>query len=344
MNISQTVVAPTIGSHIQVAEGLCPVCDQPIPNDRADQVRARIHELSHGAIATLEEQFAKERAQLLEQAQKDNVAAVEKVRSEILSTLTAAQEEERRAKQQKIDALKQEKAAVEIAHKAEELRLVAKLEELKRQLENKTANELGGSAEIDLFAELNKSFPGDRIRRVEKGAAGADIIHVIVHKSKECGTIIYEFKNSTAWRNDYVTKLREDQIAEKAEHAILSTCKLPADVHQIDIREGVIVALPERVLVLAEILRREIVHSHELRRSGVEREQKTDALYSYITSPAFGQHLEFIDIVTSKMFELDSSEQKAHKALWKKRDGFIKSMQEAEGNLRGDIDQIIGAE
>jgi len=30
------------------------------------------------------------------------------------------------------------------------------------------------------------------------------------------------------WRNDYVTKLREDQIAAKAEHAILSSRVFPA--------------------------------------------------------------------------------------------------------------------
>src|SRR3989442_15334599 len=85
-------------------------------------------------------------------------------------------------------------------------------------------------------------YPDDQITRVPKGTAGADIIHVVKHNGKECGKIIYDSKNRKGWRDDYVTKLREDQIAAKAEHAILSACKFPAGAHQLEVREGVIIA------------------------------------------------------------------------------------------------------
>ena len=167
---------------------------------------------------------------------------------------------------------------------------------------------------------------------------------MVIHKSKECGTIIYDSKNRKAWRDDYVTKLRKDQITEKAQHAILSTYKLPAGGQQLDVQDGVIIAVPDRVLVLADILRREIIRNHELRVSSKEQGRKTVVLYSYITSPSFNQHLDSIDTQTSKMLELDASEEKAHKSIWRKREKLIKSMQEAQSKWREDIDEIIAAE
>ena len=46
---------PITDLHTHVAEGLCPVCDQPIPNERAAQVYARFHEFMD-AKAALEKQ------------------------------------------------------------------------------------------------------------------------------------------------------------------------------------------------------------------------------------------------------------------------------------------------
>src|ERR1700740_894306 len=59
--------------------------------------------------------------------------------------------------------------------------------------------------------------------------------------------LVYDSKNRTAWRNDYVDKLARDQIAAKAEHAVLSTLKFPADAKQVHVQDGVIIANPARV-------------------------------------------------------------------------------------------------
>jgi DNA repair exonuclease SbcCD ATPase subunit len=75
MDLSQTSVGPIVGPHIHITEARCPVCDQPIPNEKADQVQARLREWS-------EEQFAQERMRILEKVQRDNVTAIEKVREE----------------------------------------------------------------------------------------------------------------------------------------------------------------------------------------------------------------------------------------------------------------------
>lgn len=138
------------------------------------------------------------------------------------------------------------------------------MDEALRKLEQKTANELGEGAEVDLFEELKHLFEGDRIRRVPKGTPGADIVHEVIENGKVCGKIVYDFKKRGRWASDYATKLCEDKIAEGADHAILSLLKFPADTRQIAIRDGVILANPARVAVIAEILRDDIVRAHGL--------------------------------------------------------------------------------
>src|ERR1700692_4506900 len=127
-------------------------------------------------------------------------------------------------------------------HFEEPQRLTGKLEDLPRQLERKPANERGEGAEIDLFESLKQELECDLIKRVSKGAAGADIIHDVVHGGKVCGRIVYDAKNRNAWRNEYVTKLRQDQITAEADHAILASLKFPADARQLHVQEGVISA------------------------------------------------------------------------------------------------------
>ena len=50
--------------HVHVPEAQCPLCDQPIPNEKAEQVRARLEarerELSEVAATRLKAQFAAE--------------------------------------------------------------------------------------------------------------------------------------------------------------------------------------------------------------------------------------------------------------------------------------------
>src|SRR3984893_632836 len=143
-----------------------------------------------------------------------------------------------------------------------------KVNELQRARETKTNEELGEGAEIELFEALKKEFPNDRIERVAKGAPGADILHGVMYNGRECGTIIYD-------RNKHVTKLLENQLAAKAEHAILSTHKFPAGTRQLHMQDGVLLANPARVVSVVTLIRRHLLQAHTLRLSGAERESKT---------------------------------------------------------------------
>jgi hypothetical protein len=335
-------------SHLHISGERCPWCEQPIPHEKFEEIKNRIAAREQQQVAQitdeLRKQFAREKAQVEAKAREDaqRAAAAE------ADVKLAAAEGVRQDLEVKLQALEKEKAAAVFAEQAKAFedrqKLQEKLQDLQRQLDNKTAQELGEGAEVDLFEQLKGAFEQDRIRRVLKGTQGADIVHEIVHKGIVCGKIIYDAKNRNAWKSDFVTKLRADQMAERAEHAILSSNKFPAGTQQLHHQDGVIIANPARVLALVELLRRHLLQTHELRISNEERERKTAALYAFITSDRCRQLLDSMETHATRMFELEEAEQKAHRLTWERRDKLIRLVQKVHADLCSEIERIIGAD
>jgi hypothetical protein len=221
-------------------------------------------------------------------------------------------------------------------------KLSNKVTELQRALENKTAEELGEGAEVNLFEALKKEFPDDRIERVAKGAPGADVHHVVLHNGRECGTIVYDSKNHKAFRNEHVAKLVEDQIAARAEHAILSTHKFPQGARQLHMQDGVLLANPARVVTVVALIRQHLLQTHNLRLSSAERQHKTAALYAFITSERCTQLLGRVDAHTDELLDHQVKEKKWHETAWKKQGEAIRSIQKAKAELSTEISCIIG--
>jgi hypothetical protein len=106
--------------HLHVAGLQCPVCDQPIPNDKADQVQERMEARERAAseVVTLRlrEQFANERAQFeanaqsaLDKVRRESASALDAFRAQAAAREQAAREDAakmaREAAQQQIDSL-----------------------------------------------------------------------------------------------------------------------------------------------------------------------------------------------------------------------------------------------
>src|SRR5439155_27377347 len=137
-----------------------------------------------------------------------------------------------------------------------------------------TANDIGDGAEIDLFEALRENFPGDHVSRVQKGASGADIIYEALYKGEVCGRIVVDSKSRQAWQNGFVDKLRTDQLAAKADHAILSTNVFPSGKKELHIQDGVIIVTPARLICIVELLRKAMIRMYTLGLSLKERAGK----------------------------------------------------------------------
>ncbi|MGH6636573.1 MAG: DUF2130 domain-containing protein [Gammaproteobacteria bacterium] len=380
--------------HPHVTSERCPWCDQPIPHERSDEIRARIQERERERSAAqeklLRERFVEEKAASeakskaeTERVRKDAAAALAQAKAEsmkreaeacedaktqaeaVVMVKVIAAEAAKKAAEEKLEVVKAERderlqkelsqlrellerGKTEAVQKEqakafeERQKLEKKLEEMQRQLQNNTAQELGEGAEVDLFETLRGAFKDDRIKRIDKGVAGADICHEVVYNGESCGRIVYDSKNHKAWRSEFVTKLREDQLAAKAEHAVLATRVFPAGKNQLDVQDGVLIANPARAVTVVTMLREHIIQAYRLRLGGRERDEKTAALYEFINSERCNQLFEHFDTLTQDMLDLEIAEKKSHDNTWKKRGLLIRNVQKViQGQLHFEIEQII---
>jgi hypothetical protein len=315
-------------------------------------------------IAKLKEDAATETSRILREAVEASQASLRDTLAEKDKALTEAQTKSAEAEgklaqlsQQHEFALKQQlDAQRDILDKSkddavnaanakafeEKQKLQNQVNDLQRTLDKKSVDELGEGAEIDLYEALKAEFSGDCIERIGKGTAGADVRHVVLHNGRECGTIIYDSKNHKRFLNDHVTKLAQDQLAARAEHAILSTHKFPQGTRQLHLQDGVLLANPARVVAVVTLIRQHMIQTHTLRISSAERENKTAVLYAFITSERCTQLLGRIDTLTDDLLEQQVKERKWHDAAWKKEGEAIRSIQKAKAELSNEICSIIG--
>jgi len=295
----------------------------------------------------------RERLQVAEQAKEVAETARQTVEAELRAKLTEAGQELQGLKEvhaaeinQQRDALEKDKTAAVNAERVMSLetkmKLETQLQDMQRQLQKRTADEHGEGAELELFEILKAAFEDDKVRRVQKGTPGADIVHEVMLNGKLCGKIVYDSKNRNKWATEYATKLRQDQIAEKADHAILSSNKFPSGERQLHILDHVIIACPARVLVLAQLLRAQIVQMHDLRISNEARDDKMAELYDFITSERCGQLLDSVETLVRKLEKIEVDEEKAHRAVWTKRGELLRAVLKANGDLCFALNRITG--
>jgi hypothetical protein len=301
-------------------------------NEQVEAARDEERKKSQKAVAAASAETARV------QAEADKRLAEQKAREESESATRLREQREvlDRATEQAVNT---EKAKAF----ADRQKFETRLAQLQRQVAQKTADELGEGAEVDLYEQLKEEFPEDRIKRVKKGQPGADILHTVFANGRECGRIIYDSKNHGAWRNAFVTQLSDDKLAAKADHAILASRVFPSGQSQLCTQGGVIIANPARVAALASVIRKHIVHVATLRLSDVERTEKMTKLYDFINSDRCGQLLEQIETVSDKLLDLDVKEHKAHTITWKQRGHLVREIQQVKGTLVTEIDLIVTA-
>jgi hypothetical protein len=324
--------------------------------EREAQIRAEVEEQSTVAVR---EQIAaaQQTHQASEAALNERLAAAEAAKTTVEQAAAASRTElegQLLALNQSVDERLQEQR--EALEKAKDLavnveksaafeanqKLSDKVTELQRTIEKKTAEELGEGAEVEVFEALKAAFPEDRIERIHKGEAGADIRHVVMLNGQVCGKILYDSKNHKAWRNEFVSKLSTDQMAEKADHAVLSVLKFPAGARHLEIRERVIVANPGRVVAVVEILRWHLLEVHTRRVSNEQRAQKTSELYDFMTSDRCGEMFSRIDTHTDALLAMQVKEKKAHDKHWKDQGILLSSILKVNAEIGHEIGTIIG--
>ncbi len=219
------------------------------------------------------------------------------------------------------------------------------IEELRRKAEQGSMQLQGEVQELAIEGLLSQNYPFDQISEVPKGIRGADSIQTVINSMRqECGSIVYESKRTKNFAKDWIDKLKQDQLACKADIAVLVTETMPSDMDRFGERDGVWICGFHEVKSVSFVLREMLIKTHSVKLQQENKGDKMELLYSYLTSPEFVQNVERIVDNYDSMIDQLNKEKKAMHKIWAVREKQIWVVQENLSALFGSIKGIAGKE
>jgi hypothetical protein len=223
--------------------------------------------------------------------------------------------------------------------------LRASLEDMKRKAEQGSMETQGEVLEQDFEAQLQAFFVHDNIQPVPKGIKGADLVQTVrTPMGADCGVLLWETKNTKAWSNAWIPKLKDDMIETRASIAVLVSVVLPAGIKRFGQHEGVWVSDPLCAIPLAAVLREQLKAISRERTASTGKNEKMEALYQYLAGVEFKQKIEGIIEAFTSMQDQLLKERRAMEKHWKQREKEIERVVKNTAGLYGDMQGIIGGQ
>ena len=216
-------------------------------------------------------------------------------------------------------------------------------EEMKRKAEQGSMQMQGEVQELAIEDLLARTYPFDKIDEVPKGIRGADSIQTVINANQqECGSIVYESKRTKSFANNWIGKLKQDQVTCKADIAVLVTETLPSDMDRFGEKDGVWICGFHEVKSLSFVLREMLIKTNSVKLAQVNKGDKMELLYHYLTSNEFIQNIKRIVENYDEMINQLNSEKKSMHKIWAIREKQIWVVQENVSALFGSIKGIAG--
>lgn len=360
---STTLICPNCKKQISINQALKSELEDQIKQGLRDEYNKKWLEekkkLEVNLQQELDERSKKEKLFLEEQLEKqkkeislfrDNEIALRKKTQEL-------EEKEKNLeleKQRQIDEERQkikEKTEIELQEKfhLKEKEKEQIIESLRKSLEeaqrkaNQGSQQLQGEVlELELEEILKREFPIDEILPVGKGIKGADVLQIVKDRiGKEVGKIVWESKRTKAFGGDWIEKLKEDMREAKANMAVLVSAVLPSDVNIFAFKDGVYIVNFEAFLQIAQMLRKSIIELSATKALSIGKNEKIEALYSYITSSEFAQKIESMLETYSKMIGNLNREKMFMQKQWAEKEKEIERLQSSTLTIHGSLSGLI---
>jgi hypothetical protein len=217
------------------------------------------------------------------------------------------------------------------------------VEAMSRRLRQGSQQLQGEVLELDVAAQLQAAFPQDRFEAIARGTKGGDILQTVVDpRGQSLGSILWECKNTKAFQDAWVQKLRRDQRATKADLAVLLTVVLPKGISHFADRGGVWVTGHHAAVPLATALRSGIAQAGRARAMSDGQGEKQMALYAYVGGKHFRQRIEAIVESALALLNDEQRERAAFERHCAARVKHVESMLRATAGLYGDVDGLVG--
>lgn len=222
--------------------------------------------------------------------------------------------------------------------------LKAQLDEAKRKAEQGSMQLQGEIQELEIENILRTLYPTDDIAEIKKGQRGADIIHTIrTNQGVDCGKIYYESKRTKNFDNNWLQKLRDDNLSVKADILVIVTEAMPEGIDKFCFKDGIWICSFLEVKGLSLVLRHGLIQLNSVAVTQQGKETKMEMLYNYLTGQEFrGQFEAIIEGFRSLQDSYHDEKLKMQK-IWKEREKQLERILTNAVTFYGSLKGIAGA-
>jgi hypothetical protein len=309
-----------------------------IDNEKSDEIMSLQKELHTKSLQVRELNLKSAEIEKLKR-EKDELRetiALEKERE-----LTERLKEERLKIQKNVD----EDSALKLKEREKVIDdLKNQLNEAKRKAEQGSMQLQGEIQEIELENLLRTSYPIDDISEIKKGQRGADVLQTVRNQNGiTCGKIYYESKRTKNFDNNWLQKLRDDNLEVKADVLVLVTEAMPDGNEKYFYRDGVWICSLLEVKGLSFVLRFGLIQIQSVAVTQQGRETKMEMLYNYLTSQEFKGQFEAILEGFKSLQDSYSDEKLKMQKIWKEREKQLEKILANAVNFYGSLRGIAGS-
>ena len=221
--------------------------------------------------------------------------------------------------------------------------LIKQMEELRRKAEQSSQQAQGEVVELQIESLLKETFTHDTIEEVGKGIKGGDLVQIVQTRTGiRCGSIVWEIKQTKSFSDAWLTKVKEDMRAAKADIAVIVTAAMPKGVERIGSVDGVWVVDYKSFIGLALALRSQLVEVAQARQAQAGRKEKAEEVYSYIVGTEFKSRVQALVETFVKMQDDLASEKRAFDKIWSGREKNIGRVIGTLAGMYGDLGGLCG--
>ena len=218
------------------------------------------------------------------------------------------------------------------------------IEELKRKAEQGSQQLQGEAAEGELESTLRAAFPADEVCAVGQGVRGADVHHIVIDgRGRRSGSILWECKNTRHWNDAWIAKLKQDQRSMHADVAVLVSAALPKWCAKFTFSDGVLITNFACAVSLASVLRANLCQLAQVRSAAINKEEKLELLYRYLSGVEFRQRVEAVVEAFAAMREDIDRERRAAERQWARRTRQIEAVTFNVAGMYGDLQGLVPA-
>jgi len=315
-----------------------------------ESIKKELEEEQSESMALLQKELNEKSKQVKElNNSKIEIARLKRENEEIeLKTKAEAQiylNEELHREKEKIAKVLESQNELKLKQKDEQLEQIKReLDNAQRKVKQSSMQIQGEALEIAIESWLSSQFPFDNIDEVKKGAFGADCVQTVhTREVQNCGVICYESKNTKAWSDSWIAKLKQDMCSVNADIGVLVTSIYPKNMSRMGFINGIWVCSLDEFKGSVSLLRDSLIRVHKVVQREDNKTDKMALLYNYMTGNEFSMQMKAIVDGFIKMQEELDKEKRSLMASWKRRQKTIDAVLANTTEMYGSLQGIAGS-